>query len=111
MSEDEVLALVHGLNRQTLRSWVQVGWVMPDWSGDVTIYTEVDVARANLVRQLKEECAFSDDAVATILSLTDQVHGLRRELRLLTRAVAAQPEPTRRAIVDRVQSLRAGAGG
>jgi len=106
MTEDEVLALIHGISRQTLRSWVQIGWVTPESAGDIFIYTEVDVARANLVRQLKQDCDFSDDAIATILSLTDQVHGLRRELRLLTQAVAAQPAETREAVVARMMQLR-----
>jgi hypothetical protein len=36
-----------------------------------------------------------------VLSLLDQVHGLRRELSALTGAVAGQPDEIRREIIER----------
>jgi hypothetical protein len=42
------------------------------------------------------------------LSLVDQVYSLRRELRGLAGAVAAQPEPVRAAIARHVRETRGG---
>lgn len=39
------------------------------------------------------------EAVPVVLSLLDQIHGLRRELRDLAGAVDAQPEDIRHAII------------
>ena len=74
-------------------------------AGFVGIYAEkgliqkLDLSRLRLVCDLRTDMALPDDAVAMMLSLIDQVHGLRRELRSLARAVEAQPDHIRRAVI------------
>ena len=46
----------------------------------------------------------NDDAVPIILSLVDQVHGLKRRLRLLDEAVAEQDETVRARIAEHLQT-------
>jgi chaperone modulatory protein CbpM len=42
----------------------------------------------------------NEEGIAVILDLVDQLHGVRLALREILSAVAAQPEPERRRIID-----------
>jgi len=94
-SETEVVTVIETITVHELRGWVRAGWVAPAESEAGPLYDELDVARIRLVLQLRQDLAVPDDALPLVLSLLDQVHGLRRELRTLTQAVEAQPGPVR----------------
>jgi chaperone modulatory protein CbpM len=66
--------------------------------GDTWLFHEVDVARVELIREIRQEFALDDEAVPVVLGLLDQVYGLRRQLRRLCDALAAQPEEVRKEI-------------
>ena len=42
--------------------------------------TDVDLARAQLIRDLREDFGVNDEGVSVILHLVDQMHGLRRSM-------------------------------
>jgi chaperone modulatory protein CbpM len=86
------------LDAQVLEAWVEAGWLLPRQDGDKRNFSEVDLARAQLIRDL-ENLGLNDEAVPVILDLVDQVHGLRRTLRDLLSAIHAQPEAMRRWII------------
>jgi chaperone modulatory protein CbpM len=44
------------------------------------IFSDIDVARAHLIRDLKGDFGVNDEGVDIILHLVDQLHGLRRAL-------------------------------
>jgi chaperone modulatory protein CbpM len=98
-SEREVVAEVRRLRLSELRLWVQEGWVRPASSEDGPLFDALDLARVRLICELRQEMALPLDALPVVLSLLDQVHGLRRELRDLARAVERQPDATRAAIL------------
>ncbi|WP_108485121.1 chaperone modulator CbpM [Oceaniglobus ichthyenteri] len=98
LNERDVVATVHRVELHELRLWVREGWVKPADRGGEPMFDELDVARIRLVCDLRTEMSLPDDAVPVVLSLLDQIHGLRRELRGLTRAVDSQPDATRQAI-------------
>jgi len=93
--EREVVAEVRRLRLAELRAWVSEGWIRPAQAEDGPLFDDLDVARIRLICDLREEMSLPADVVPTVLSLLDQVHGLRRELRLLADAVARQPEDAR----------------
>jgi chaperone modulatory protein CbpM len=99
LGETEVVALVQGLSRRRLRQWVQAGWVLPAQGEGGSGFSEIDVARARLILHLQRELKIGADAVPIVLSLMDQVYGLRQELRRLARAVEAQPDAVKQAIL------------
>ncbi|WP_415182490.1 chaperone modulator CbpM, partial [Phaeovulum sp.] len=82
-----------------LRLWVSEGWIRPATGDTGPVFDELDIARIRLVCDLRKEMSLPEDAVPVVLSLLDQVHGLRRELRDLAEAIDQQPQPTRQAIV------------
>src|SRR5438067_1644723 len=91
--------LVHArLDAQVLESWVEYGWLAP--RRELAELSEVDLARVQLIRDLKDDMGVNDDGVAVILDLVDQIHGLRRTLRGLTGAVSNEPEEVRRRIAE-----------
>lgn len=80
------------LDAETLDAWVAEGWVLRRESGD---FSDLDLARACLIRDLREELGVNDAGVEVVLDLLDQLHGLRAALRDLAGAVRALPEPAR----------------
>jgi chaperone modulatory protein CbpM len=84
------------LDAEVLEAWVEAGWLLPRRDVETRRFTEVDLARAQLIRDLKDDMGVNDEGVAVILDLVDQVHGLRRTLRIVGSAVGAQPEALRR---------------
>src|SRR6516165_8549312 len=87
-----------GLDRIELLRWVENRWVLPERRGGSWVFDELDIARVELILEIRREWALDDEAMPLVLGLLDQVYGLRRQLRRLCDAVAAQPPETRSAI-------------
>jgi chaperone modulatory protein CbpM len=94
------------LSAEVVETWIAAGWLVPVRRDGTASFSEVDVARARLIQDLQRHLGVNDEAVPVILDLVDQMHGLRRALRELTAALAAQPESTRRTIVAHMLSVR-----
>jgi len=75
------------LEDKTLEAWIQEEWLIPaDLAGEMT-FSDADVARVQLIRDLKNDLGINDQGVGVILNLVDQVHGLRRVLTELLQSV------------------------
>jgi chaperone modulatory protein CbpM len=72
--------------------------VRPERREGTAVYHEVDVARVRLLYELEHTAEFDDETLPLILSLVDQIHGLRNELRSLAQAVGEQPTQIRERI-------------
>ena len=99
-------AVVATVRRIELRLWVHEGWVNPADRDGKPVFDDLDVAHIRLVCDLRLEMSLPDDAVPVVLSLLDQIHGLRRELRVLAGAVDAQPDAVRQAIITAYKARR-----
>lgn len=97
-TEDQVVASVRQLSPDRLRLWVERGWVRPQTERGPITYSEVDVARVSLLCELHHELDIGEEELTLIVSLIDQIHGLRHQLRTLGRAIEAQPQPVRNQI-------------
>ncbi|MCC3306432.1 chaperone modulator CbpM [Sneathiella sp. HT1-7] len=106
ISEQDVVEQLQGVSPTRLRVWIKRGWVSPTKTGTVYYFREIDVARLDLIRQLQMDMAINNEAVPVVLSLIDQIHGLRYELKTLARAVEAQHEDVQSAILDVCTSMR-----
>jgi chaperone modulatory protein CbpM len=69
-----------GLQVQTLELWLEQRWLIPQQSSAGTNFSDMDVARARLIRDLKDDFGVNDAGVDVILHLLDQLHGLRSAL-------------------------------
>ena len=68
------------LDRRTLSVWIAEEWVIPARSADEFAFTDMDVARAELIRDLKDNMGVNNEGLGVILHLLDQMHALRRAL-------------------------------
>lgn len=100
MREQDVVATVRRLQIWELRTWVREGWVKPAQGNDGPCFDDLDIARIRLICDLRKEMSLPAEAVPTILSLLDQLHGLRHELHRLVKAIDQQPEDTRQALLE-----------
>jgi chaperone modulatory protein CbpM len=86
------------LDRRELIHWVENRWVLPEQRGATWIFHEIDVARIELIIEVRREFAIDDEALSLILGLLDQVYDLRRQLGRLCDALATQPPEIQAAI-------------
>ena len=68
------------LERETLEAWIEEEWLIPGESAGEVTFSDADVARAQLIGDLKNDLGVNDEGVGVVLNLVDQVHGLRRVL-------------------------------
>jgi chaperone modulatory protein CbpM len=87
MPVDEFVVKIH-IERRIVEGWITAGWLMPQRDPELA-FSEVDLARAQLIRELKEDFGVNDEGISLILHLLDQVHGLRRSMRELLEQMRA----------------------
>ena len=102
----EVLTIVR-VDAASLEAWIEAGWLVPRRDAAGWAFSEMDLARARLIFDLKHDFGLNDEGVAVALELLDQIYGLRRALRDVLSGVSAQPESTRRRIADDVRQRAA----
>jgi chaperone modulatory protein CbpM len=92
LGEAQVTEHVGRVTVAELRLWCEAGWVAPAGGEHGAVFDEVDIARVRLVCELRDDLGLDEEAIPVVLSLVDQLYGLRRELRALARAVEEQPD-------------------
>ena len=100
ISEEDLVREVRVLSVQRLHKWIRLGWVNPERHEGAALFHEVDVARVRLLCDLEHELEFDEDTVPLVLSLLDQIHGLRNELRSMAAAIDEQPPAVRERIAN-----------
>jgi chaperone modulatory protein CbpM len=94
ISEREFLQRAH-LDRGTLEIWIRAEWLVPSRAADDRAFTEIDLARARLIRDLKQNMGVNDEGLDVILHLIDQMHGLRKALAEALVSMRQRKPPTR----------------
>ena len=95
---EELLARLGGVERTEVVRWIENRWLLPERREGGWAFAEVDIARAELIVEIRREFAIDDETLALVLGLLDQVYGLRRQMRRLSEALAAQPPDVQDAI-------------
>ena len=75
------------LEIETLEVWIKEEWLVPRKDATGQEFSDVDIARAHLIKDLKHDLGVNDEGIGVILNLIDQVHGLRGTLRDLLQTV------------------------
>jgi chaperone modulatory protein CbpM len=105
--ESREFALQARIDAKVLSEWLAAGWLLPHRSGATQVFSEVDLARAHLVRDL-HDIGINDEGVSVILDLVDQLHGVRRLLREILSGLDALPDAARRRLDDGPQGTMSG---
>ena len=80
-----------GLETTVLEVWLEQSWLVPDAGAPEPVFSEIDVARVHLIRDLQGDMGVNDQGVDVILHLVDQLHGLRRVVAQLHTQSRAPP--------------------
>jgi len=81
-----------GLGHDTLQAWIEEEWLIPDNSSAEISFSDIDIARARLIRDLQLDFGVNEAGVGVILNLLDQLYGLRRTMMELRRAARTTSE-------------------
>jgi len=76
-----VVRRVSGLKRPDLERWIDNAWVRPDGLAGHYEFREIDVARVQLIKELRDEMEVNERALPVVLSLLDQLYDMRRRMR------------------------------
>lgn len=89
---EEVLAILEArIDRAMLENYIAREWVRPRREREIWYFEEIDIARLQLVCHLVQDIQVNDEGMDVVLSLLDQLYGLRAQMRHLTHAVTQQP--------------------
>jgi len=91
LSKSEFLSL-SGMEHNTLNAWIEEEWLLPSGSSVDLTFSEIDIARAQLIRDLQADFGVNDEGVGVILHLVDQLYGMRSTLLELRHAVRVTSE-------------------
>ena len=89
-----------GVDAGTLQAWVAQGWVRPRREPEGPVFEDIDVARVRLICELRDEMEVNEAAIPVVLSLLDQLHATRAQVRRMLSALeGAGPEGRVRDVV------------
>lgn len=94
-SEEEVVASVARLTHSRLISFVEAEIVTPLHTETGLAYRQVDLVRLELLCELSEDFNLENDALGVVISLIDQLHGVRAELRTVLLAIELEKTEVR----------------
>ena len=81
------------LDKETLDVWIKEEWLVPRGHAAELTFSEIDLARAKLIQDLRRDMGVNDEGVGVILNLVDQVHGLRNALADVVRSMRERSRP------------------
>jgi chaperone modulatory protein CbpM len=91
ISREEFLSLA-GMEHETLDAWIEEEWLRPRGSPVEPSFSDIDIARARLIRELQVDFGVNEEGVGVILNLVDQLYGMRRTLMELRQAIRTASE-------------------
>ncbi len=106
LTEKQLIDAVTRLTSDRLTEYLAAEIVIPEQSDEGLVYQKIDVARLELACELHDQYDMEADALSMMISLIDQMHGLRAELREVLNAVEAQPEPVRQQLIEVIGTAR-----
>jgi chaperone modulatory protein CbpM len=92
------------LDTELLEAWIEAGWLIPASREGLRHFSEIDLARAQLIKDLHDLFGINDEGIEVALHLIDQLHGLRHTLDSLMSALSAQPEGIQLTVASDVQA-------
>jgi chaperone modulatory protein CbpM len=94
-TQEQVVAAIPRLTLSRLVTFIEAEVVVPARSEAGLVFTQVDVARMELLCELEEGFDLDEEALGIVISLIDQLHAMRRDLCAIARAVEAEPAEVR----------------
>lgn len=102
---------IQGLRGEEVELWIGRAWLRAEGGPGHYRLSEIDVARARLIHELRQGLALDEEALPVVLSLLDQLYSARRQMRRLRAALDAADAETREHILAALRMTEAGAEG
>ncbi len=106
-TETQIVEAISRLTATRLTRFVQAEIVVPVQTEGGPRFRDIDFARLELLCELTDDLDLNEDALAVIISLIDQLHTARSELRRVLSVVQEEHEDVR----QRVAQALVAAGG
>jgi chaperone modulatory protein CbpM len=68
------------VDENTLEMWLAEQWLLPIQTAEDEAFSDADLARAQLIQELRRDFGVNEAGVSVALHLLDQIHGLRAAL-------------------------------
>ncbi len=105
---EEVLEIFEArIDRQTLENYITHEWLRPVSHSSGWYFEEIDIARIELVCHLVRDIKVNDEGMDVVLSLLDQLYGIRAKMHSLTHAVTCQSTQVQTDIIAIVNAWEA----
>ena len=99
MTLEAVIVTIGGLDRAEVEHWIAQDWIRPTGSAGAWLFQDIDVARLDLIRELRHELRLEEEALSVVLHLMDQLYDVRRDLRRLRGAIERSVPPEIRGVI------------
>jgi chaperone modulatory protein CbpM len=91
------------IDHPTLQVWIEEEWLIPIQTAPEPVFSEADLARAKLIRDLIDDMGVNAEGVGVALNLLDQLHGLRRAMAEVLKVLHRQSAHPDRPLANRDQ--------
>ena len=75
------------IDHRTLELWIEEEWLIPSATADDLVFSEADIARARLIRDLIDDLGVNAEGVGVARHLLDQIHGLREAMSEMLKSI------------------------
>lgn len=106
-NRSQILEQVADLSADQLDRYIDAGLIEPNKSEGELLFQELDVSRLTLMCQLQELFTLDTDALSMVLSLIDQLHVVRTELRDVLDVIEAEDDALCQRIIQTLEHRRA----
>ena len=79
LKRTEFIARVN-IDEETLEIWLSEQWLLPLHETEEESFTDADIARARLIRELEHDFGVNNPGISVVLHLLDQLHSARARL-------------------------------
>ena len=90
------------LDRDELLLWIERRWILPVSQDGDYVFAEADIARVQMIADLRHDLDIDEDAMPVVLDLLDKLYGVRRQMRELLSAIDELPETQRAMLLRRI---------
>jgi len=80
MKRLEEICIEFNIDENELKSFVREEWLIPI-EDECLLFDEEDLARIELIKDLRDELDVNDEGISIILNLLDQIHALKAQIR------------------------------
>src|SRR5262249_3343376 len=68
------------LEHRSLDAWIAAGWLIPPQTEPELMFSDIDLARAQFIRDLREDFGVNDEGISLVARLGAETRGWRRTM-------------------------------